>query len=603
MRRLLLLLVLMPACRTTADLNYASLGAPATVSVVPVLDGVLVDWSLVEGATSYVVFAATSSGTTSVVVAAPPVTLTSAASFSVAARRGARESDASSALQARPIARGWAGLVPALAPDWTVTGANSRFAAAVELLDGNGDGRDDVLIGEPNHDGGQTDEGRVLLYVTGSDGRPAATPKTAESNVGGVNFGAALRSVGDLDADGREDFVAGLPATTLQGSFVLVRGSADGFSQTSAQVVISPQTSDRFGSSFAIGDVDGDGLPDLAVGAPQRNSLLADEGAIAIHGGLPGGTFTNDPVALIRSGDTGALLGLSVAIADLDDDGLDDLIGGAPGFGAGDEGAIFTLRGRVVMPGNMYVATDTFVSPDIAGETFGVAATRLGTDVLISGEGSAQEGALYQLSGLLTLAGPIAKGQDTDSFGRGLAVGDVNGDGYDDILVGAWLAGLNDAGAIHLFLGDENGFQTSPSWTALGPSTQATFGFAVATGDVDADGSDDVLVGFPSVGFATPEGASLFYGPSTRGPAAWAGNARSVCTGTLVSPQGATAQSKAACAWNWGDSGESDVDCATLDSLAHTYVNAGVFHPTLRVTNAHGVMSLSATTIDVTSCN
>ncbi len=108
------------------------------------------------------------------------------------------------------------------------------------------------------------------------------------------------------------------------------------------------------------------------------------------------------------------------------------------------------------------------------------------------------------------------------SFGTSVAsAGDVNGDGYDDVVVGAPLYGPGDPGAAFLFLGSALGPSATPDWTARGRQPGALFGWSVATaGDVNGDGYDDVMAGASAYdeGIQFDEGGALLFLGSATGP-------------------------------------------------------------------------------------
>jgi len=307
-------------------------------------------------------------------------------------------------------------------------------------------------------------------------------------------------------------------------------GVADACSGSASDgVLYGVVSSAQLGASLAQGDVDGDGVPDLIVGAP------GGAGAVQVHlGPNLGSIAAGDADAVLTGEAVGDESGKSVVSGcDLNGDGFDDVAVGAWGHDQGGQtaGAVYVVFGPMAGVQSLATADAVFYGEsggDWAGWSIGCAGDTDGDgiDGLLVGawredEGTLDAGAVYLLEGSITsgtvasLAAADAKLLGESAFDyAGYSVsgaGDVNGDGFDDVLIGAWgrdEAG-SQAGATYLVNGPFSGTLSLVAAEAklLGTSAGEQSGAMVSrAGDVDGDGFDDILIG----GWAAPGDSTDF---------------------------------------------------------------------------------------------
>jgi hypothetical protein len=369
--------------------------------------------------------------------------------------------------------------LPATA-DWTAEGGlvSAMFGYSVQTAgDVNGDGYDDVIVGAPYYDGGQEYEGKAFVYHGSAIGLSFEADWTAEGNLEWALFGFAVSTAGDVNRDGYDDVVVGAPefsnGQVYEGVVFVYHGSAAGLYSGPARLLEMNQEGALFGISVATaGDVNGDGYDDVIVGAYTYDNGQTDEGAAFVYHGSATG-LSGVPAWMADSDQASAYFGLQVATAgDVNGDGFSDVIVGAPLY-ADYRGAAFVYHGS---------------------------ATGLYIEAAWMEDGSNVE----------------------DMFGYSVATaGDVNGDGFSDVIVGIpqYSNGQMLEGAAFVYHGSASGLSTSPSWTAESNQTEALFGVSAATaGDVSGDGYSDVIVGAFWFGNELDnEGAAFLYSGSASG--------------------------------------------------------------------------------------
>ena len=314
-----------------------------------------------------------------------------------------------------------------------------------------------------------------------------------------------------------------------------------------------------FGGSVAFADVQADGYADAVIGAGSHTDGQHHEGAAFLYSGAASGPDF-EPDWAVQSNQASAVLGNPLADAgDLNGDGYQDLVVSAYLYSAGQasEGAVFAYHGSPTGPSP---TADWMTEGDQAGAFFGWAVDGVGD---VNGDGfddivigaryydglHTDEGAAFLYLGSAAGLQPSPAWRVTggvDRVGMGYAVagaGDVNRDGFDDVVVSAALMEpMENEGTVFLYTGSSTGLELTPAWSIGNAIPNDGFGADLATaGDVNRDGFDDFLVGAPGDAYlGAPGRAYLFYGSAT-GPAdvpSWVGG-----DGTLSSRFGAAVNS------------------------------------------------------------
>ncbi len=450
----------------------------------------------------------------------------------------------------------WSSLIPSSAAEpasgWQTLATNDAYA--------------DLAIGVPGRPVGPTTAAGAASVLSGTDGGLTATDSQYlnQFNAGGGEspnsydeFGKAL-AAGDFDGDGFVDLAIGVPGESIAGAnnagaVHVLYGTADGYSSSDAQLwshqTLPSQTvaaNEQFGAALASGDFNGDTFDDLAIGVPEQDFLdQADIGTVnVLYGSANGLVDTEFQVFaqgfaiedVIEAGDQ---FGKVLAVGNFNGDAYYDLAIGVPREDIGttlDAGAVHVIYGSadgLSHDGDQFWVQGEYIqgTPEL-GDGFGYALAAGdfdgdGNDDLAIGVpdenfGHVNDGVVQVLWGTQfglssefdqlwrqDLLEPEAS-ELGDRFGAALAAGDFDGDGHDDLAIGAPdealegpIVGIDSAGVVHVLYGSGTLFtgEGSDLFTQdlemEQPEAFDRFGHTLASGDFDNDGWDDLAIGVP----------------------------------------------------------------------------------------------------------
>ena len=446
--------------------------------------------------------------------------------------------------------------------DWAFTGDESGDNVGYTVSsagDLNDDGWDDVVVGAPYDTGLVAAEGVVYVFHGSAGGLSLVPDQTLSAGQKGARFGWSVSTAGDVNDDGLDDLLVGAPEYD-NGEYQVGKVGRVYLYLGVPGVGVSPTYSWSYTGTVKMGDLgyavntagdmNDDGYDDIVVGSPHYTDDPEgdeqNEGAVLVFYGQDGAPFLSlVPDWTYESNQAGAQLGSAVGTAgDVNNDTYDDIIAGAPTYDntQANEGAAYLFLGSSLGPGT---------SPDwtsYGGQADAWFGASVGTAGRVNGDAYADivvgaprysnvpdvhEGAAFAFCGMgsspgLGSAPCWSKTSDQAASWFGASVGtagDVDGDGFDDIVVGAYeyepVPGTGYQGAAFIFYGSGTGLRPWAGWMAGGDKAQTEFGFSVGTaGNVYDGGTSDVVVGAPRY-FHEHDAqgrAFAFYGPLEPAP-------------------------------------------------------------------------------------
>jgi LPXTG-motif cell wall-anchored protein len=389
-----------------------------------------------------------------------------------------------------------AAITPVLVADITGQAASDMFSKSLSPIgDINGDGVEDFAIGAQNYPSGGV-QGRVYIFFGGA---VAGSLLAIDADViitgeASSNFGESIAPAGDVNGDGFDDLIVGASYYTsggigYRGRAYIFYGSATfgtvgTIAASAADVIMEGEAAYNILGSLvsSAGDVNGDGFDDVIVGAKWYTAFSFAGRAYVFYGSANMGAANpinaSSSNIVITSEAAGDNLGAEASgVGDVNGDGFDDLAVGSPRNGAGgvDTGRAYIIFGSTTLATQIPIAAasaDVIITGEVAGDYFGIAGTDpidvnsdgindLVIGAVFSDLNGVHSGRVYIFYGSPSLTDRNASTADIVIYGESAsdrlgnyvsALGDVNNDGRDDILISAYhYNGGTDQGRAYVF--------------------------------------------------------------------------------------------------------------------------------------------------------
>ena len=400
-----------------------------------------------------------------------------------------------------------------------VLGNGDLFGHSIASIgDLDGDGIIDLAVGATRDDADGSNRGSVHVLFMNANGTARSSVRIGNGTNGGpvlsstAFFGTSVSSIGDINGDGTQDLLVGARVEdSARGAVYVVTLNSNGTARSTLKLASGQNglptlaVEDRFGTAVtSLGDIDGDGIGDIAVGAGYDDGGSENAGAIYVlrlnaDGSVKASTKIGSNLNGGPALQDNDLFGIQVAsIGDLDRDGITDLVVGAEKDDTGgvDRGAVYvlTLTASGSVKSSLKIADGLNGGPRLVdADRFGTALSSIGDlngdgvgDLLVGARlddtGGTNRGAAHVLflnsTGAVRATRKLAQGTiggltlaDNDFFGSAVtSIGDLNSDGLTDFAVGARTddTGGTDRGAVYVLfgLGVQNDFGDAPDTTS-----------------------------------------------------------------------------------------------------------------------------------------
>ena len=371
-------------------------------------------------------------------------------------------------------------------------------------------------------------KGTWNIVAVSIDNPPVITPtlmSLVKGAVSGNMLGASVISAKNMNGNNADGIIISAPgsSTGTEIGRVYVYFGSD-LTKSPDLTLTGSANGGCFGYSMAVGDVNGDGYSDIIIGEPYNNEAGTKAGKVYVYFGGP--TLTNYPNITIKGQAAGDMFGYSVTCRDINNDNRDDIIIGAPyNSSAGmNAGKVYVYFGS----DNINTIADLTMTGAAPSDLFGYSiASASNIDgngdngIIVGAPGlpanTDRPGKAYVYFGgspVNNVADVIMTGQvNGDLFGCSVSAGDFNGDGSDDVIVGAEKNGAAAAaaGRAYIYYGGKN-MTNTPILTMTGEAANDRFGHLVTcVGDINGDGYSDVIVDSPNNTDATGK-AYIYFG-------------------------------------------------------------------------------------------